>query len=89
MHDLPLVSIESIKTSSLKNVSTGVLEKVKNNIQEVQVKPKMIWYIKTYVIAYVKLQKKWRYPIHYVNMGPTWGGQDQGGTHVDHMDLAI
>ena len=26
----------------------------------------MIWCIKTYMIAYVKIQKKWRYTIHYV-----------------------
>ena len=26
----------------------------------------MIWCIKTYTIAYVKIQKKWRYTIHYV-----------------------
>ena len=26
----------------------------------------MIWYIKTYIIAYVKIQKNWRYTIHYV-----------------------
>ena len=26
----------------------------------------MIWCIKTYIIAYVKIQKKWRYTIHYV-----------------------
>ena len=26
----------------------------------------MIWYVKTYIIAYVKTQKKIRYIIHYV-----------------------
>ena len=26
----------------------------------------MIWCIKTYVIAYVKIKKKWRYTIQYV-----------------------
>ena len=26
----------------------------------------MIWCIKTYIIAYVKIKKKWRYTIHYV-----------------------
>ena len=26
----------------------------------------MIWCIKTYIIAYVKIQKKWRYTIQYV-----------------------
>ena len=37
------VLIESIKTTSLENVNTGVLEKIKNNIQEVKIKPKMTW----------------------------------------------
>ena len=32
--------IESIKTTSMENVSTGVLEKIKNNIQEVKIKLK-------------------------------------------------
>ena len=26
----------------------------------------MIWCIKTYIIAYAKIQKKWRYTIQYV-----------------------
>ena len=26
----------------------------------------MIWCVKTYIIAYVKIQKKWRYTIQYV-----------------------
>ena len=26
----------------------------------------MIWFIKTYIIAYVKIQKKWKYTIQYV-----------------------
>ena len=58
------IRIESTKTTSMEDVSTGVLEKIKN-IQEVKIKPKMIWCIKTYIIAYVKIQKKWRYTIHY------------------------
>ena len=57
--------IESTKTTSMEDVSTGVLEKIKN-ISEVKTKPKMIWCIKTYIIAYVKIQKKWRYTIQYV-----------------------
>ena len=57
--------IESTKTTSMEDVSTGVLEKIKN-IQEVKIKPKMIWCIKTYIIAYAKIQKKWRYTIQYV-----------------------
>ena len=32
--------IEIIKTMSMENVGTGVLEIIKNNIQEVQIKPK-------------------------------------------------
>ena len=28
----------------------------------------MIWYVKTYIIAYVKIQKNWRYTIHYVKL---------------------
>ena len=38
--------VESIKTTSMEDVSTRVLEKIKN-----------IWCIKTYIIAYVKTQK--------------------------------
>ena len=53
--------IESAKTTSMEDVSTGVLEK---NI-EVKIKPKIIC-IKKYMIAYVKIQNKWRYTIHYV-----------------------
>ena len=49
--------IESTKTTSMEDVSTGVLEKIKN-IWEVKIKPKMIWCIKTYISAYVKIQKK-------------------------------
>ena len=82
MHDLPLVSIESIKTTSLKNVSTGVLEKIKNNIQEVQVKPKMICYIKTYVIAYVKIQKKNE---GILSIMSTWGPPGADRTKVGPM----
>ena len=34
------IIIESIKTTSMETVSTGVLEKIKNIIQEVKIKPK-------------------------------------------------
>ena len=27
--------------------------------------------------------------VHVVNMGPIWGQEDQGGPHVDPMNLAI
>ena len=50
------ILIESTKTTSMEDVSTGVLEKI-NNIWEVKIKPKMIWCNKTYTIAYVKIQK--------------------------------
>ena len=56
--------IESAKTTSMEDVSTGALEKIKN-ISEVKVKPKMIRCIKTYIIAYVKIQIKMKiyYPV--------------------------
>ena len=57
------ILIESTKTTSMEDVSTGVLEKI-NNIWEVKIKPKMIWCNKTYTIAYVKIQKN--ETIHYV-----------------------
>ena len=57
---------ESRKTMSMEDASTGVLEKIKN-IQDVKIKPKkMIWWITTYVIAYVKIEKRWRYTIQDV-----------------------
>ena len=27
--------------------------------------------------------------VHGANMGPTWGQQDPGGSHVGHVNLAI
>ena len=27
--------------------------------------------------------------VHGANMGPMWGGQDSGGSHIGHMNLAI
>ena len=57
--------IESIKTTSMEDVSTGVLEKNKEYLRGKDKAPKMIWCNKTYIIAYVKLQKI-RYTIHYV-----------------------
>ena len=32
----------------------------------------MIWCIKTYIIAYVKIQKKWKYTIQYVKPTANW-----------------
>ena len=40
----------------MEDVSTGVFEKIKN-IEEVKKKPKIIWSIKTYIIAFVNIQK--------------------------------
>ena len=60
------ITIESTKPTSMEDVSTGVLEKIKKNIQEVKIKPKMIWCIKSYIIASFKIQNKWRYNIQYV-----------------------
>ena len=59
-HDFNLV--ESIKTTSMEDVSTGVLEKQKMISKDKAEK----WCIKTSIIAYVKIQKKWRHTIHYV-----------------------
>ena len=55
--------IESIKTTSMEDVSTRVFEKNKEYLRRLN--RKMIWYIKAYIIAYVKTQKI-RYIIHYV-----------------------
>ena len=65
------LEIESILTTSIETVSKGALE-MNNIIYEVKIKPKMIWRIKTYTIAYVKKTKtKCRYIIHYVQgVGP-------------------
>ena len=54
--------IESTMTMSMEDVSTGVLEKIKN-IWKIKIKPKMIWCIKTYIIAYVKKKKKIYYQL--------------------------
>ena len=29
------------------------------------------------------------YKVHVANMGPTWGRQDPGGSHVGHLNLTI
>ena len=61
-------SIESTRTMSMEDVGTWVLEKKNKEYLRSKDKPqKIIWCIKTYIIAYVKIQKtKWRYIIHYV-----------------------
>ena len=48
----------------MEDVSTGVLEKNKEYLRSKDKAPKMIWCNKTYIIAYVKLQKnKIYYPL--------------------------
>ena len=56
----------------MEDVSTGVLEKNKNNIQEVKIKPKMIWCIKSYIIASFKIQKNEDILSSMSNLQPNW-----------------
>ena len=44
--------IQRVTTMSMKNVSTGVIDKKNRN------KAKKLWYINTYIIIYVKIQIK-------------------------------
>ena len=61
-----LVQIEIIKTTSMGNVSTGVLDQNKEHyLRRKNKAEKIIWCIKTYIVAYVKIQKQWRFIIHY------------------------
>ena len=49
------------------NVSTGVFTRNKEHYLRCEDKAeKSIWCIKTYTTAYVKIQKKWRFTVHYV-----------------------
>ena len=57
--------IESIKTTSMEDVSTGVLEEIKN-IQEVKIKPKTDMMYQCIYNCIYQNTKKWRYTIHYV-----------------------
>ena len=51
-----IIAIESIKIKSMGNVSTGVLEKNKEQYARSKDKAeKKRWCIKTYMIAYVKI----------------------------------
>ena len=55
------------KTTSMETVSTGVLDKNKEHYSRDEDKAKkIIWCINTYTIAFVKIQTKWRFTIHYV-----------------------
>ena len=55
----------------MEDASTGVLEQLKN-IKEVKTKPTMIWCIKTYIIAYVKIQKNEDILSSMSNLQPNW-----------------
>ena len=55
----------------MEDVSTGVLEKIKN-IYEVKIKTKMIWFIKTYIVAYIKIQKNEDILSSMSNLQPNW-----------------
>ena len=63
--------IESTKTTSMEDVCTGVLEKIKN-IEGVKIKPKIIWCNETYIIAYVKIQKNEDILSSMSNPQPNW-----------------
>ena len=64
---LQMYAIESIKTTSMENVHTGVLDKNKEPYLRSKDKAKKIkWCIKINTIKYVEMQKKWRFTIHYV-----------------------
>ena len=57
--------IKSKKTTSMEDVSTGVLEKIKN-IQEVKIKPKNDMMYQNIYNCICQNTKKWRYTIQYV-----------------------
>ena len=46
--------------------------KKKKNIEEVKIKPKIIWCIKTYIIAYVNIQKNEDILSSMSNLQPKW-----------------
>ena len=51
----------------MENASTGVHNKNKEQYLRCKDKAKnIIWCIKTYTIAYVKIKQKWRFTVHYV-----------------------
>ena len=59
---------ESTKTTSMEDVSTGVLETIKN-IYEVKIKPKNDMQYQDIYNCICQNTKKWRYTIH--NVKPT------------------
>ena len=50
-------SIESIKITSMENVSTGVLDKNKEHYLRFKDKADKSYYVMTYITAFVKIQK--------------------------------
>ena len=59
--------VESIKTTSMETVSTGVLDKNKEHYLRSNDKAEKWYDVSRHTIAYVKIQRKrWRCTIHYV-----------------------
>ena len=50
--------IETVKTTSVENVSTGVPDENKGHFSRCKFKAKIVWCIKTYTITYVKIPIK-------------------------------
>ena len=63
--------MESTKTTSMEDVSTGVLEKLKN-FSEVKIKPKNDMMYQDIYNCICQNTKKWKYTIQYVNLQPNW-----------------
>ena len=57
--------IESVKTTSMENVSTGVLDRIKEHYLKYIDKAEKSYDVLRHTIAYVKI-KKWRLAVHYV-----------------------
>ena len=68
-----IFEIESVKTTSMENVSKGVLDKHKEHYVRCKdkVPEKSLWCIKTYKIAYTKIQKMKIYNPLCQTWGPT------------------
>ena len=56
----------------MEDVSTGVLEKDKEYLKSTDKAKKMIWCIKTYIIAYVKIHKNEVILSSMSNLQPNW-----------------
>ena len=56
----------------MEDVNTGVLEKNKEYLRSNDKAKKMIWCIKTYIIAYVKIQKNEDILSSMSNLQPNW-----------------